>query len=75
MPLPPRGHARAIRSRQKHNPMNYAEYCYGPLDEVLNSLAGDNPPSDPIILRMVLTRCVSEIIQLQAQVQRLGNAR
>lgn len=46
--------------------MNFADYCYGPLDQVLESLTGDNPPDDPAILRAVLARCVAEVIQLRA---------
>lgn len=45
--------------------MNFADYCYGPLEDVLNALQGDYPPNDPAILRAVLARCVEEVISLR----------
>lgn len=47
--------------------MNYADFSYGPLDDVLDALTGDNPPDDPVVLRMVLARCVAEVIRLREQ--------
>lgn len=54
--------------------MNYADYCYGPLSDVLAALEGDFPPTDPIILRMILARCVRETIELREQLARVGGA-
>lgn len=45
--------------------MKFSEYCYGPLENVLSELTGDNPPSDPAILLAVLARCVGGVISLR----------
>lgn len=54
--------------------MNFADYCHGPLLDVLAELDGDNPPNEAAILRAVLTRCVAEIISLRAELARVGGA-
>lgn len=54
--------------------MNFSDYCYGPLQDVLDALQGDFPPDDPAILRVILARCVQEVIEIRAQVQRSGGA-
>ncbi|MBZ2859406.1 hypothetical protein IPR95_22350 [Xanthomonas perforans] len=46
--------------------MNFADYCYGPLDDVLHALTGDFPPDDPVVLRVILSRCLGEIIAIKA---------
>lgn len=51
--------------------MNFADYCYGPLEDVLDALQGDFPPDNPAILRAVLARCVGEVIQLRADLARV----
>ncbi len=55
--------------------MNFAAYCYGSLRDVLDSLQGDYPPEDPAILRVVLARCVAEVISLRDELARVGGAK
>lgn len=45
--------------------MTFAEYCYGPLPDVLAELEGDNPPTDPAVLRVIIARCQRETIELR----------
>lgn len=54
--------------------MKFSEYCYGPLPDLLAELEGDNPPSDPQVIRVILCRCVREVIDLREALARNGGA-